>query len=303
MAGWIQVIFNGLVFGSLILLGAVGVSFLYGIVNVPNFAHGELMAIGAYLTYTLATTLNLPLVLAAVVGVVITAILSVGLDRVLFQGRRQWTAVALLMLTLGISFVFRALIRIVWGTKQLSYDIPIRRNIEVLDATAPILGTILQFNLAINPYDVLIISAALASGVFMYILFNYTKLGVTIRAAADNRQLAKISGINTEWVFLSVWAGSGAFAALGGILLGVHNGVIYPRMGYSILLIVFAAVILGGAGNFYGAIIGSYLVGIIHESVVLLPQVGVSYGTALVFGVMILTLLLKPDGFMEGTHT
>lgn len=302
MVGWIQTIFDGIVFGSVILLGAVGVSFLYGIANVPNFAHGELMAIGAYITYAAATLISLPLVVAAAIGTLLTAAVGVALDRLLFKGRRQWTAVALLMLTLGISFVFRAGIRILWGTTQRSYELPLRRNVPVLDSHGTVFGRPIAVELSVNPYDVVIILIALGAGVIMYALLNYTRLGITIRAAADNRQLAKVAGVDTERIFLFVWAGSGAFAAIGGILLAVNTGVIHPRMGFSVLLIVFAAVILGGAGDFYGAIIGSYLVGIIHEAIVLVPYFGVSYGTAIVFAAMIVMLLIKPEGFTGGRH-
>lgn len=300
MVSWIQVVYNGLVFGSIILLGAIGVSYLYGIVNVPNFAHGELMTIGAYVAYMASVTLGLPFLVAPVISALVTTAVGVALDRVLFRGRRNWTAVALLMLTLGASFVLRAAIRMVWGPDPLSYDLPLVRDVTVFDVTVGTAGLRLPLRLDVNLVELGIVLVGVTLATAMYLLLNYTKVGTTMRATADNRRLARIAGVDTERVFLVVWIISGALAAIAGIALGVKDGVIGPRMGFGVLLVVFTAVILGGVGDFYGAILGSYAVGIVHEAVVVVPFLKVSYGSALVFAVLIAGLLFKPEGITGG---
>jgi branched-subunit amino acid ABC-type transport system permease component len=300
MASLLQLFVNGVIFGSIILLASVGLSLLYGIGNFANFAHGELLTIGAYAAFVAKVTLGLPFVAAIAVSIVATAAVGLALDRMLFVRHRNSSPIVLLIVTIGVALVLRSLIRIVWSNQLRSFGLPLRRGIQFVDTIVPIGGYDLLLRLRVTQDGITIVAVAALFALGTHLFLTRTTMGVAMRATADNRSLAKVTGIDTERVLRATWGLSGALAAVGGVFLGMQTGVVMPRMGFNVLLVAFAAVILGGIGSPYGAMVGAYIIGIAQEMSIAIPGVSASYRTAVSFLILVLVLLVKPDGIAGG---
>lgn len=300
MVSIIQVIYDGISFGSVILLGAVGLSLLYGIGNFANFAHGELLAIGAYVTFVLFATLELHFLLAATIAVIFTAILGVGIDRTILQYHRESSSLTTLLITVGVAFIIRSVIRIIWTNEPKSYSLPLRVGSKILDTTVEVLGFSIELGLRVTEKSAFIVVLGIVFAGLTHIFLTRSKTGVAMRATAANRSLSRISGINTDYVASFTWFLSAGLAAIAGIFLAYSSGLLYPRMGFDVLLLIFAAVILGGIGSPYGAMIGAYLIGIAQEMSILIPGVGSRYRLGVAFMILFMTLLVKPTGIAGG---
>ncbi len=222
------------------------------------------------------------------------AMLAVGsvaiiLDRVLYRKLRQKGsgAVILAMSALGASFIIRMIILIIWGADSLFYKPGILR--PALD---------LPLGIKIRPDQILILFVVLFLVVLLHLFLQNTKMGKAMRATADNMDLARISGIDTERIIIWTWGIGGALAAAGGILYGI-DVQLHPGMGWNFLLPLFAATILGSIGNMYGALIGGLTIGVAQQvsTAFLLP----TYKPAVAFVIMILILLIRPQGIFGGS--
>jgi branched-subunit amino acid ABC-type transport system permease component len=300
MASLLQLFVNGVIFGSIVLLASVGLSLLYGIGNFANFAHGELLTVGAYAAYVAKVTLGLPFVVAVAASVVATALVGVALDRVLFVRHRDSSPIVLLIVTIGVALVLRSVVRMIWTSSLRSYALPLRRGIQFVDVTIPIAGYDLLLRLRVTQDDLFIVAVAALFALGTHLFLTRTTTGVAMRATADNRSLAKVTGIDTERILRVTWGLSGGLAAVGGVFLGVQTGVVTPRMGFNVLLVAFAAVILGGIGSPYGAMVGAYVIGIAQEMSIAIPGVSASYRAAVSFLILVGVLLVKPDGIAGG---
>jgi branched-subunit amino acid ABC-type transport system permease component len=300
MASLLQLLANGLVFGSIVLLASIGLSLLYGIGNFANFAHGELLTVGAYVTFFGYATLGMPFLVAAAMSVAATAALGVALDRVVFARHRRSSPIVLLIVTIGVALVLRSLVRIAWGNELRSFGLPLQRGLSLVDATVTVGNVAVEFALRVTRDEILIVGIAAVIATLVHLFLTRSKTGVAMRATADNRSLARITGVDADRVLTIAWALSGALAAVGGLFLGMQTGVIMPRMGFSILLVVFAAVILGGIGSPYGAMVGAYVIGIAQEMSIAIPGVTASYRTAVSFLILLAVLLVRPSGIFGG---
>ena len=294
----------GIVLGSIIALGAIGLTLVYGILRFANFAHGDLMTAGAYVSLFLVSSLfpligipreplgpfsfgwrmvaAFPVAMAAVSGIAIL------LDRLIYRRLRQKgsSAVILAISALGASFIVRMMVLILWGGDYRSFFPGVLRPAMEL-----------PFGVKIRPDQVLIIGVAALLMVSLYLFLRYTKTGKAMRATADNMELARISGIRTERIVLWTWAIGGALAAAGGVLYGI-DVQIHPGMGWNFLLPLFAAAILGGIGKVHGALIGGLVIGVLQQlsTAWLLP----TYKPAVAFIGMIIILLVRPQGIFGG---
>jgi len=300
MVSAIQLAYNGLAFGSVIVLAAMGLSLLYGIGNFANFAHGELLTVGAYLTLLLYEALGLPFLLAAALSVALTAGLGVLVDRGLMVHHRTSSSLTLLLITVGVAFILRSFVRIVWSSSPRSYGLPLVVDQQVLDSTFTVAGYDVVLSLSVSGKSLLIIAVGVLAATTVHLFLTRTKTGVAMRATSANRSLAKVTGIDTEYVATTTWVVAASLAAVSGVVLAYSSGVIYPRMGFDVLLVVFAAVILGGIGSPYGAMVGAYVISVAREFSVLIPGVGSRYKLAVAFLVMIVVLLVKPTGIFGG---
>jgi branched-subunit amino acid ABC-type transport system permease component len=282
-----QFIWFGLVSGSLIALGALGLTLIFGILDFINIAYGEYMAFGAFVAFGLNTQANLPIVVAGIGGVLGAGVLALALDKVVFEKFRNRSAIVLLVVSIGLSFILRNSIRIIWGSGTKRFDIPIEE--------APT-----YFGINILPDQVAIILLSLGVLALTFVLLRKTDIGIAMRAASDDTDLARIRGVDTERLVLYVWLVGGLIAGIAGVMLGIDS-VLRPTMGFLTLIPIFAAVILGGIGDPVGAVVGGYAIGLLQElSVVVIPS---EYKPLIGLLVLVVGLLTRPDGlFGEATR-
>lgn len=289
----LQLGIDGIAVGSILALAAVGLTLTYGILRLSNFAHGDFLTLGAYGTL-LADRLVNNLGVAIAISVVFTVIFSLVLDRLLWSHFRRLraTPTTMMIASIGVALVIRNVIVLIWGASPQRYNLPTFSAVNFL-------GIMITFNRLIT----IALAGVIIAGVY-YLLQN-TKLGRAMRAVADNPELAKISGVNVERIVAWTWVIAGAAAVLAGSMYGLITNL-RPGMGWSLILPMFGAVILGGIGNPYGAIAGSMIIGVAQEVSTYCPDpsgfcVGTNYKLGVGLAMMIVVLLFRPQGLFKGT--
>ncbi|MCX5917749.1 MAG: branched-chain amino acid ABC transporter permease [Deltaproteobacteria bacterium] len=273
----------GIITGGVLGLAALGLSLLFRTVKFINFAYGDVLALGAFLTFFFNFNLGLPLVPAALLGMASTGIVGVIIHKAVIKPLREGVKagpLTLLIATMGAAFIIRNAILIIWGPEPKMYNVATQEAMKV----GPFL---------ITPLQLMAIGISVLIMVLIYLLLQYTKLGKMIRATSDNIDLARVRGIRTERVVVWTWFLSCALAGLAGVMLGLM-GAVDNHMGIEMLLVIFASVIMGGIGNPYGAVAGAMIIGIAME---VSSAFGLSeYKSALAYLLMAVILLLKPKG-------
>ena len=280
----LQLLLYGIILGSIISLGAIGVSLTFGILGFANFSHGDLMTMGAYLGFVFFTALALPMWIAFPVAIILAAALAVTIDRTLYVRFRGGQPVILLISSFGVALALRAIVQLVWGPDSQLYVTGIQRS-EVF------------YGLRIRPNQMVILAGAIALMFAMHVFLQYTRIGKAMRAMADNPDLARLSGINTERVVMWTWVLGGGLAGAAGIFLGLDTRL-HPEMGWTLLLPIFAAAILGGIGKPYGAIAGGMVIGIAQEMSTL--WIAPAYKPAVAFAILVVMLIVRPTGLFAG---
>jgi len=295
-----QLLIYGVISGSILSLGGIGVSLTYSILGFANFAHGDFMALGAYIAlglFTLTAGLGSPstplgplsfgfgFILSFILAMGLTALTVVLIDRFLFKRLRHTSSIILMMSSIGVALGLRNVLQFFWGPQPHYY-------IEKIQLAIVIPGV----GVRIKPDQVFIIIAAIVSVGLVHYFLQHTKMGKAMRATADNMALARVTGINTERVILWTWVIGAALAATAGILAGIENKFITPELGWQMLLSIFASVVLGGLGNPYGAILGGMIIGLSEE--VSTAFISTGYKPAVAFIIMIIMLLVKPTGLL-----
>lgn len=296
----IQVLIDGLVRAAELSFLAVGLTMVYGVLRFANFAHVEFATVGAYLALALSTTLGLPLVFAAVLAIILGGGLGVGIDRTIFSRLRSASPIMLMIASFALGIAMRETVRAIWGPSPFFFSLGVLPPIRIVGAL-------------VTPTQIAIIGAALVAMLAFHFLLSRTRLGIAMRATADNVALSQASGIPTERIIRAVWFIGGAFGALGGVLVGLNTQV-KPDMGFGLIIEVFCAAIVGGIGSPYGAILGAVLVGFAENVGLaidwspLLNGIGIEarpfsyiptgYKSAIAFFLLILTLLLRPRGIL-----
>ncbi|WP_445442575.1 ABC transporter permease subunit [Clavibacter sp. km1a] len=280
---WPKVV-TGLIFGLLLALAAIGLSLIYGTTGLNNFAHGELVTFGALMAYLFSNVLGLNPVLAILITVVLGGAFGYAQDAAIWKPlrKRSLGLVPLMIVTIGLSLALRYLFQFIFGADRLTLP----------NSPAPFL-VVGPVSLKFTDVAGAVVSIVLLLAV-AYVLL-YTKIGKATRAVSDNRSLAAASGIDVEGVIRVVWIGGAALAALSGVFIAYYQSLRWDT-GASILLLVFSAVVLGGLGTAFGALIGSIVIGVfINVSTMVLPE-NMKYVAALV--VMIVILLVRPQGIL-----
>jgi neutral amino acid transport system permease protein len=285
-----QLIVNGIALGSIIALGAVGLTLTYGILRLSNFAHGDYMTLGAFVAWTLNVS-KIPVLsniwVSMVVGIVATVGVALLAEAVLWKRMRRVraTATTLVIISIGLALFLRNGILLIYGGDAKRYDLPVSAAIDL-------------FGLKIKFYNLVVLGLAVLAIAGLHFLLQNTKIGKAMRAVADDIDLARVTGINVERVVLWTWIISASLTGLGGQMYGLVTNV-RPDMGWFLIMPMFAAVTLGGIGNPYGAIAGAFIIGIAQE--VSVPYVGSQYKLAIALILMVLTLLFRPQGLFKGT--
>jgi len=312
MSALLQYFVNGLVYSAVIVLASIGLSLVYSIRGFANFAHGDTMTVGAYaalLAFSgmsallvgganasasggLAGLLGGPaaFVIALLVGMAVAALFAIASEHLVYS-KLNTDSIGLLIASIGVAFVMRAVVQIFFGNIQQSFQLP-------RSGPLPGFGAL---GITMTARDVIVVVATIVLVAALHVVLQYTSLGRQMRATADNRDLARASGIRTGRIVDSTWAIGAALAGAGGVFLGLTLRL-EPLMGFNILLVVFAAVILGGIGSVYGAMLGGLVIGVVHQLIPALSTYGIplnaQYADAVAFVIMVAILLLRPQGIM-----
>lgn len=314
----------GVVVGSIYALGAVGLTLIYGVLKFGHFAHGDVMMLSAYIAFLflfgfivgerpgdeleiLPFAVNdLPgadddiwkfsfgygLLVAMALAAIVTAGVLVGLDWVVYRRLRARKSgiVIFSIAALGMALAMRSLMLMVWGPTPRLYSPGIRERVD------------LPFDISLLADQIFIIGTAVVVTTAVWVLLFRTKLGKAMRAMADNPDLAKVTGINTDRIIIWMWVVAGALVAIAGVLLALQAHL-DPELGFLLLLPLFAAAILGGLGQPLGALIGGLIVGVTQEvaTTLDLPIIGSidpQYKFSIAFIILITLLLLRPSGLL-----
>lgn len=283
MHEFLQTSINGLSIGSIYALAAIGLTLVYGILKLVNFAHGDFMTLGAYVAFAVNVSAGMPLALAIAAALAAVAVMGLSFEYAIWRPMRNRGAgmLQLLLMSLGLAFVVRYLIQFQWtGQTQ-------KLNVDTLQAWHP-------FDLTISRIQVIVIVSAGVLLTLVALLLKTSTLGKCMRALSDNFDLAEVSGINTGRVIAVTWLVAGGLAGLAGVFTAVYQTTFDSDTGFRLLLSVFAAVILGGIGSAYGALAGGLLIGLVQEWSTIF--VAPTYKEAVGFLVLILVLLIRPQG-------
>jgi branched-chain amino acid transport system permease protein len=320
-----SLVWDGLMRGLVIGLAGIGLSMTYSILNFANFSHGDYITSGAFAgwatTYLVAglgradvgslllvgaggsvlggalgigvTTTPVAVVAGVVVAGVVTVLLALALDRVVYRPIRSESGITLLITSIGVAFALRYLIQFVFG--------PSVRGTTAAGSIPQVPLYFVDGVVRVDAHDVtlLVVSVGLMLGV--HVLLQTTKLGKAMRAMSDNEDLARITGIPTERVVRATWIVGGSLTGVAGYIFVLWKGTLGFNDGWLLLLLIFAAVILGGIGSIYGAIAGGLVIGVAASvSVLWIPA---AFSRAAAFVVMIVILLVHPQGLFSGRST
>jgi branched-chain amino acid transport system permease protein len=281
---------DGISLGSLFALFALGIGLLFGIMRLINFAHGELIMIGAYgLTFIVSPPW--PIRIVVMLGLVVVA--AVAMERVAFRYARGADPDTLLVTSFAISFLLQNLAILLFGALPRSV------------APYPLLTDSVHIGTYVIPAIEIVtvaVTAVLLIGLGAFI--NRTRMGVQMRAAAENFTMARLLGVRADRVIATAFALSGLLAGVAAFILVQQTGIVQPTIGVSPVLAAFVATILGGLGSLTGAVVGGYFLGGLTVALqALLPLTFRSYRDAFVFGIVLLVLVLRPQGLLVHRST
>ncbi len=294
----IELIVYGIILGSIIALGSVGLTLIWGITDLFNCAHGDQITVGAYVALLFVRLFSRIGPLQASVGpfsfswgvllsfipsIIISVALAVAVDRLVYKRMRRAGAhfITAFIASIGVAWGLRGLVYIIWGADFYFYSVGLR----------PVV--FLPAGIKLRLDEIFIMAVAWAAVAAVYLFLGRTKTGKALRALADNPSLARVAGINTERMLIWAWGIAGMLVAVAGILYGIETQL-RPEMGWIFLLPLFAAVILGGKGSITGALAGGLVMGIAQQvsTLFLVP----TYKPAVAFIIMILVLIFRPKG-------
>jgi len=273
---------NGLSLGAIYALGAVGLTLVYGILRLVNFAHGDFLTFGAYMAFLVNVTWGAPLVVAVFWGMVATALLGLLFERLLWGPMRRQKAgfLQLILMSIGLAFLLRAVVQWFWGTEIRSLDVDRTSTVELL-------------GLRIGQTELIVVIVGVGVLIGIGLLLRMTVLGKQMRALSDDLELAETAGVDTRRVILYTWLFAGALAGLAGVLAASITNL-RPELGFELLLPIFAAVILGGIGDAFGALAAGLVLGVMTEWSTLV--VDARWKIAVGFLVLVIVLVVRPQG-------
>lgn len=286
MTAFTSAFLNSLDIGLLLFIIASGLTIIFGVLGILNFAHGALYMLGAYFAFTIVTHLALPFWLSLILAPLGVAVVAVVMERLLLWRVYDRHITFSLLLTFALLLILDDAVRIIWGA-----------GYQIVDPPALLQGTFTLLGAVYPVYSLFIIVSGIAIGLGVWLLFSRTRIGKTVRAAAIDREMAEAIGIDVSRLYTVVFAFGAALAALGGVLAAPMRAL-GPAMGDRIIIESFIVVVIGGLGSFPGALVGALILGFLHgfggrwlpEFDIVLPYIG-----------MALVLLLRPQGLLGRT--
>ncbi|MDT0684308.1 branched-chain amino acid ABC transporter permease [Roseicyclus sp. F158] len=295
----LQALADGILSGAIIALGAIGLTLTMGILRFANFAHAELITWGAYMALAAVSLLGplggpigpfsfgLPLILGTIAAMGLTSLLALTIDGLVFrQLRGTSNHLTLVFASFGVSLLVRMLILLIFGGAATYYS----NTLQIAIPVAP--------GLRLMPDQLFALGLAAVLVVALYIFLQRTRLGLSMRALAENPDLTRVNGVSTARVIRWTWIIGASLAAIAGVLYGL-TVQLRPEVGFHLILPLFAAAILGGVGNIPGAVIGGMIVGLAEAFAVFILPPG--YKMAVPFLILLAVLYVRPTGLFAGT--
>jgi branched-subunit amino acid ABC-type transport system permease component len=298
-----QILINTLVRAAELGLLAIGLTMVFDILKFANFAHTDYAVLGAFFAYVFNRILGLNLFLAIILAAFVTGWVGILIDQAIFKRLRKMGAkpVTLMIASLGTAIALRNLMRLIWTSHTKTYAIPLQKPLEILGAR-------------ITELQIGIIGVGLLSMIAFHLLLHRTTFGKALRAISDNSDLANACAIDSEKMIKRMWFLASAYGVIGGSMIAMEH-LLYPRLGFDIIIPVFCATILGGIGNPYGAMLGALTLAFAENIVLALDlaplinfggffdvgslQISTGYKPAISFMILIIVLLFKPSGILR----
>ena len=284
LINFIEQLINGLRTGSIYALIAIGYTMVYGIAKMINFAHGDIIMVGAYALYFSISVLGLPVPIALLITVIICGVLGVMIEKVAYKPLRSAPPLAVLITAIGMSFFLQSASLLIFGSTPIPFQSVIPNvNISI--------GPVVISNITV----VTLIVTAIAM-ILLTLFVNKTKLGSAMRAVSEDKGAAELMGINVNSTISMTFAIGSALAAVAGVLYICQYQSMKPTLGALPGIKAFVAAVLGGIGSIPGAMIGGILLGLIES--VSKAYISTELADAIVFGVLIVVLLFRPSGLL-----
>jgi branched-chain amino acid transport system permease protein len=284
---FMQNLVNGVSLGSLYAMIAIGYTMVYGILRLINFAHGDLVMLGAYWVFYGVGIFHLPWWVAFLLAIVLTTLVGIFIERTAYKPLRNYPRINLFAAAVGVYFLLENLAIVIFGGRPKAFSRP-----GFMDARIKIGNvTLVSYTL------IIIVTAIILCAVLLYII-NRTKVGMAMRALSKDRETTSLMGINTNHIITYAFAIGSALAAAGGILWAIKFPQLNPLMGMAPGLKAFIAAVLGGIGNVWGAMLGGLLLGVMEIMLVAFFPSMAGYRDAFAYSILILLLLFKPTGIM-----
>jgi branched-chain amino acid transport system permease protein len=296
----------GLVLGCIYALGAIGITLTFGILRFANFAHGEIMMSGAYLTWTVMAIagyagLTLHPLVAMVPATLLVILLFLGTDKFFYKPFRKADTIKVVMASFGMMLIIRSAVQVIWGPNQLTFVRGIAKPNPVLSDLSGDIGMML----IIPNKHLFIFAGTVIIVIALSYLLNRTRIGKAMRAVSDSPDLAHVTGIDVDKVIRATWIVGGICATAAGVFLVMDVQMLETTMGFRMLLPMFAAAILGGIGKPYGAVFGGLVIGLAEELSAYpwigdTPLLSPGYKTGVAFAIMVIMLIVRPQGLFKG---
>ncbi|MGV6873928.1 branched-chain amino acid ABC transporter permease [Pseudochelatococcus sp. B33] len=277
---YVNLALAGAVQGLLLATIALAVTLCFSVARFSNAATGDLMTVGAYAVVASQMIVGTSLAGGIAVSVISVCLISLASYWLVFRRLSHSSPIMALIASVGLAFLMRGIVSFFAGHGQYPIDYPIRKAL------------VFQ-GIRIVPIDIWISLSSIGLLAIVFCILYLTQIGLHVRCLADNRELARASGIKTNRVMVVLWALVGVVTSLGGVMTGMKT-IVNPEMGWNLLLPGFAAAVLGGLGNPIGAVVAAVLLGVSSEMIT--PLVGFVYKTAFSYAVLMIILILRPEG-------
>jgi branched-chain amino acid transport system permease protein len=285
MAQFIQQVINGLNVGSIYALIALGYTMVYGIVRLINFAHGDILMVGAYFGFFALTIFNVPFGLALVVSMSLCALVGMLIDRLAYKPLRNAPRISALITALGMSMLLENLFRLLFGAQPRKMPAVIElKKIKIVEG------------IEISNLAIITILLSVALMIILEFIVKKTKTGKAMRAVSEDKSAAKLMGVNVDKTISITFAIGSALGAVGGLLYAINYYQIEPYMGMMPGLKAFVAAVLGGIGVIPGAMLGGFTIGLVET--LTKGYISTTWADAFVFGILIIVLIVKPAGIL-----
>lgn len=286
----LQQVINAVSLGSLYALVAVGLSIVFGVLKLTNFAHGDVMMVGAFTT-VLLIGIGMPFAPAMICGILASAVAGFLIERIAYRPIRNAPDVTRLLTSLAVTYILENLGILLFTSSPRNFPLP-----DILNTSWQLSGGAITF----TNINVLTVALTFVSLIGLGWFITRTTIGLGMRAAAEDMQAAQLVGLNVNKVIIVAFVVASAYAGLAGVLWAAQAGVVQPQMGFTPLLKAFVAAIIGGFGSISGALLGGYMLGALEIFIVaFMPDVVVPYRDAIVFALLIAFLLFRPGGLLQ----